>query len=131
MLLLYNDIYVEALGIEVPNKAVMEDSFDKAGRVVSQGFLFSFFSIFPAFLLNQCFMICFMGEDSTHPLPPPFPDEVFSPPAKHTCSFLSTTVAQSDTVPLSDNGPLQTSQHTWKLGIRIEKTCCDVASKHS
>lgn len=32
-----------------------------------------------------------------------FPDEDFTPLATHSCSFLLTTVAQSDTVSLGDN----------------------------
>lgn len=41
-----------------------------------------------------------------------FPDDDFTPLSTHTSSFLLTTVAQSDTVSLSDNRPLFTLKET-------------------
>lgn len=73
MLLLYNDIYVEALGIEVPNKAVMEDSFDKAGRVVSQAFLFSFFFNLSCIPVESVFYDLFYGGGFHPSSPSPLP----------------------------------------------------------
>lgn len=91
MLLLYNDIYVEALGIDVPNKDVMDDSFksrhDKTGLVESQ------------------------RKDSTHPLPPPSPMKTSLHWLNHTDGSLLPTVAQSDTVSLSENTRAAQSTH--------------------
>lgn len=50
-----------------------------------------------------------------------FPDEDFTPLATHTYSFLLTTVAQSDTVSLSDNRPLLTKR---KSPLHTENMCC-------